>query len=231
MTRCPRTERPRPIGELEQLILAALTARSGGDLLYRRNRENGKLFRLAPSIHDMRAVARERAEEDGHTDAKWKRRFNRAWRALCDCGALEVPCLIPIAEVSPACQRHVHNLADGTYIDGGRHRLYVRLTGKPAPPPSPRVVCCECGIDLPNAHRLRKRCRACSANLVKRHNAKTAAERPKRRRTQLATAGCECCRRTFFVAKSDQLFCSPVCTQKTYRERKAMVARDLQPSR
>ncbi len=120
MTQCPRPGRSPPVGEMEQLILAALTARSGGDLVYRRNRKNGKLFCLALGIHDMRAVARELADEHGHIDAKWMSRFNRAWRALCDCGVLEVPSLIPIAEAFPACQRHVHNLRDGTYIDGGR---------------------------------------------------------------------------------------------------------------
>jgi hypothetical protein len=72
---------------LEQLILAALVARGGADLVYGRNYRNGKLFCLAPGIHDMRAVAREVAERSGRINAEWMSRFYRAWRSLCD-GAL-----------------------------------------------------------------------------------------------------------------------------------------------
>jgi hypothetical protein len=208
---------------MEQLILAALAGRSGGDLVSRRKDKNGKLFRLAPGIHDMRAVAREIAERDGHIDAKWMGSFYRAWRALCDCGVLEAPSLIPITEMFPACQRRVHNLGDRTYIGGGRNRLYVRLTGKPAPT-QPAATCRECGVGLTTTHRLRKWCAGCKANLFRRRNAQTAAERLKRRRDQLAGARCECCGENFTAAKSDQLFCSSVCRQRTYRERKAKPA-------
>jgi hypothetical protein len=82
---------------MEHLILAALEARSGGDLVYRRNHKSG-LFCLAPGIHDMHTVARELAERSSHINAKWMRRFYRAWRALCDSGALEAPSLIPIGK-------------------------------------------------------------------------------------------------------------------------------------
>jgi hypothetical protein len=169
---------------MEQLILAALGARSGGDLVHRRNYKSGKLFCLAPGIHDMHAVARELAEERGHRNAKWMRRFDRAWRSLCDVGALEAPSLIPIAEVFRACRSRVHNLGDGAYIDGGRNRLYVRLTGRPASPPPPAAVCRECGVDLMTTHGLRKWCTACRAKLIKHRNVQTAAERLKRRRIQ-----------------------------------------------
>jgi hypothetical protein len=132
---------------MEQLILVALAARPGGDLVYRRKYKNGELFCLAPGIHDMRAVARELAERSDRINAVWMSRFYRAWRSLCDGGALEAPSLIPVTKVFPACQRRVHNLNAGVYIDGGRNRLYVKLTDRPAPPPRPAAVCCECGVD------------------------------------------------------------------------------------
>jgi hypothetical protein len=159
---------PSPSAEsMEHLILATLAARPGGDLVYRRNQESRKLFCLAPGIHDMHAVARELAERSNHINAKWMRRFYPAWRALCDSGALDAPSLIPIAEAFPACQRRVHNLGDGAYIDGGRNRFYVRLTGRPAPPPPLAVVCRECGVDLHSTYRLRKWCAGCKAKLIK----------------------------------------------------------------
>jgi hypothetical protein len=78
---------PNPsAGSMEHLILAALEARSGGDLVYRRNHKSGKLFCLALGIHDMHTVARELAERSSHINARWMRRFYRAWRALCDSG-------------------------------------------------------------------------------------------------------------------------------------------------
>jgi hypothetical protein len=216
---------PSPsVKSMEQLILVILAARSGGDLVYRRNYKNGKLFCLAPGIHDMRAVARELAERSGRINAEWMSRFYRAWRSLCDGGALEAPGLIPVTEVFPACQRRVHNLNDGAYIDGGRNRLYVRLTGRPAPPPRPAAVCRECGVDLPSTHRLRKWCTACKAKLFKRRNMQAAAKRLKQRRIQLAGAKCECCGNNFTAVRSNQLFCSSTCKQTTYRERKAKIA-------
>jgi hypothetical protein len=209
---------------MEQVIPAALEARSGGDLVYRRNHKSGKLFCLAPGIHDMHTVARELAERSGHINARWMRRFYRAWRALCDSGVLEAPSLIPIAEAFPTCQRRVHNLGQGAYIDGGRNRFYVRLTGRPPPPPPPTAVCHECGVDLHSTYRLRKWCAACKAKLIKHRNEQAAAKRLKRRRIQLAGAKCECCGRTFTAVRSNQLFCSSVCKQRTYRERKATLA-------
>jgi hypothetical protein len=165
---------PSPSAEsMEHLILAALEARSGGDLVYRRNHKSGRLFRLAPGIHDMQAVARGLAERSRHINAKWMRRFYRAWRALCDSGALEAPSLIPIAEAFPACQRRVHHLGEGAYIDGGRNRFYVSLTGRAAPPPPPT----ECGVDLHSTQRLRKWCATCKAKLIKHRNVQARVER------------------------------------------------------
>jgi hypothetical protein len=211
---------PSPSAEsMEQLILAALEARSGGDLVYRRNHESGRLFCLAPGIHDMHAVARELVERSSHINARWMRRFNRAWRALCDSGALEAPSLIPIAEAFPACQRRVHNLGDGAYIDGGRNRFYVRLTGRPAPPPPLAVVCRECGVDLHSTYRLRKWCAGCKARLIKHRNVQAASERLKQRHIRLAGAKCEFCGRNFTAVRSNQLFCSSTCKQTAYRAR------------
>jgi hypothetical protein len=213
---------PSPSAEsMEHLILAALEARSGGDLVYRRNHKSGKLFCLAPGIHDMHTVARELAERSSHINARWMRRFYRAWRALCDSGALEAPSLIPIAEAFPACQRRVHNLGDGAYIDGGRNRFYVRLTGRPASPPPPAAVCRECGVDLMTTHGLAKWCATCKAKLFKHRNVQARAERSKRLRIQLAAAKCECCGKNFTAVRSNQLFCSSTCKQTAYRERKA----------
>jgi hypothetical protein len=212
---------PSPSAEsMEHLILAALEARSGGDLVYRRNHKSG-LFCLAPGIHDMHTVARELAERSSHINARWMRRFYRAWRALCDSGALEAPSLIPIAEAFPACQRRVHNLGDGAYIDGGRNRFYVRLTGRPASPPPPAAVCRECGVDLMTTHGLAKWCATCKAKLFKHRNVQARAERSKRLRIQLAAAKCECCGKNFTAVRSNQLFCSSTCKQTAYRERKA----------
>jgi hypothetical protein len=212
----------------EQSILAALAARPGGDMICGRNHDKDFLFRLAPGMHDVRAVARELAQAEGVfisrrgtiEDWPWTRRFYRALRALRDAGAIEAPSLIPIAEAFPACQRRVHDLRDGAYLDGARDRRYVRLTGKATPSLPSTVVCRECGIELPGVHRLRKWCAACKTNLFKRRNAQTAAEQLKRRRTQLARAVCKFCSETFTAAKSDQLFCSSACRQKAYRERK-----------
>jgi hypothetical protein len=214
---------PSPsVKSMEQLILVALAARPGGDLVYRRNK-NGELFCLGPGIHDMRAVVREVAERSGRIDAEWMSRFYRAWRSLCDGGALEAPDLIQVTEVFSACQRRVHNLNGGTYIDGGRNRLYVRLTGRPAPQPRPAVVCRACGVDLPSTHRLRKWCTACKAKLFKHRNMKAAAERLKERHVQLAGAKCECCGNNFTAVRSNQLFCSSTCKQTAYRKRKAKI--------
>lgn len=193
-----------------------------------RNHNKDWLFRLAPGIHDVRAVARELAQAEGVFisrrgtigDLSWTRLFYRVLHALRDAGAIEAPRLIPIAEAFPACQRCVHVLADGAYIDGARDRRYVRLTGTAAPSLPSTVVCRGCGIELPGAHRLRKWCAACKANLFKNRNARTAAEALKRRRAQLARAICKFCGTTFTAAKSDQLFCSSACKQKAYRERK-----------
>jgi hypothetical protein len=209
---------------MEQLILVALAARSGGDLVCRRNSRNGKLFRLAAGIHDMHAVARELAERSSHINARWMRRFYRAWRALCDAGALEAPSLIPIAKAFPACQGRVYNLSDGAYIESGRNRFYVRLTGRPPPPPPPVAVCRECGVDLMTTHRLAKWCTPCKAKLFKHRNEQAAAERLKRRRIQLAAAKCECCGTNFTAVRSNQLFCSSTCKQTTYRKRKPKMA-------
>jgi hypothetical protein len=159
---------PNPsAGSMEHLILAALEARSGGDLVYRRNHKSGKLFCLALGIHDMRTVARELAERSSHINARWMRRFYRAWRALCDSGA---------------------HLGDGAYIDGGRNRFYVRLTGRPASPPPPAAVCRECGVDLMTTHGLAKWCATCKAKMFKHRNVQARAERSKRLRIQLAAA-------------------------------------------
>jgi hypothetical protein len=212
------------VKSMEQLILATLAARSGGDLVSRRNSESGKLFCLAPGIHDMHAVARDLAERSGRINAKWMRRFYRAWRALCDSGALEVPSLIPIAEAFPACRRRVHNLGDGAYIDSDRNKFYVRLTDRRAPPPRPAAICRECGVDLMTTHRLAKWCTACKAKLIKHRNVQAAAERLKRRHIQLAAAKCECCGNSFTAVRSNQLFCSSVCRQTAYRERKVKLA-------
>jgi hypothetical protein len=211
----------------EQSILAALAARPGGDMVCGRNPDKDFLFKLSPGMHDVRAVARELARADGVfinrrgtvADWPWTRRFYRALRALRDAGAIEAPSLIPIAEAFPACQRPVHDLRDGAYLDGARDRRYVRLTGKAARS-LPTVVCGECGIELPGVHRLRKWCAACKANLFKRRNAQTAAERLTQRRTQLARIICKFCGKTFTAAKSDQLFCSSACKQRAYRERR-----------
>jgi hypothetical protein len=208
---------------LEQLILAALVARGGGDLVDGRNYRNGKLFCLAPGIYDMRAVARELAERSGCINAEWMSCFCRAWRSLCDGGALEALDLIKVTEVFSACKRRVHNLNGVTYIDGGRNRLYVKLTGKPVPQPRAAIVCCACGVDLPSAHRLRKWCTACKAKLFKRRNMKAAAERLEQRHVQLAGAKCGCCSKIFIAVRSNQLFCSSTCKQTAYRERKAEI--------
>jgi hypothetical protein len=205
---------PSPSAEsMEHLILATLAARPGGDLVYRRNQESRKLFCLAPGIHDMHAVARELAERS-HINAKWMGRFHRAWRALCDSGALDAPSLIPIAEAFPACRRRVRNLGEGAYIDGGRNRFYVRLTGRSASAPPPAAVCRKCGVDLMTTHGLAKWCTACKAKLIR-------AERSKRLRILLAGAKCECCGKNFTAVRSNQLFCSSTCKQMAYRERKA----------
>jgi hypothetical protein len=206
---------------MEQSILAALAARAGGDPVHRRNRRDGKLFQLATGIHDMRTVARELAEQHGHIDAGWLRRFYGAWRSLCDSGALEVPSLIPVAEVFPACQQRVYKVGDGTYLNGGRNRLYVSLTGKPAPPPRPVSVCRECGVGLPTKHRLRKWCAGCKTKLFRSRNVQAAAERKKQRRTRLADTKCERCGTKFTAARSNQVYCSSTCKQGVYRERKA----------
>jgi hypothetical protein len=216
----------------QQSILAALVARPGGDMVCGRNYNKDWLFKLAPGIHDVRAVARELAQAEGVFigrrgtigDWSWTCRFYRALRALRDAGAIEAPSLIPIAEAFPACQRRVRDLRDGAYLDGARDRRYVRLTGNAAPSLPSTVVCRECGIELPGVHRLRKWCTACKANLFKRRNAQTAAKALKRRRAQLARAMCKFCGTTFTAAKSDQLFCSSACKQKAYRERKTTLA-------
>jgi hypothetical protein len=131
--------------DLGPLVLSVLMERPGGDLVCRADYKRSELFRLAPGMHHMSTVCREIAqahggyiqpppevllgvtfERRGHVEVRWKRRFYRAWRALCDQGYIEAPSLVPIAEDKTG---RAMDLADGLFIDRGCRR-YVRVTQK-----------------------------------------------------------------------------------------------------
>jgi hypothetical protein len=192
---------------MEKLILEALAARLGGDVVRRANYHGGdELFRLAPGLHHIGAVMRELAqaqgafvqppsavfmgvtlERAGYIDAKWQRRFYRAWRRLSDCGLIEFPSLVPFA--GDYTGRAMH-LADGLYLSLNRSdRRYARLVENAvnsfsAKSPAP-VTCRKCGTPMPGAHHARKLCsEACrkgSAGKAQRGDGRTACRAPANR--------------------------------------------------
>lgn len=122
-------------GKTQLAILAHLEARGGGDLV---EVDYEPQVRLAPGIHDMRAVAKEMNRcLRGFSDSRRQAAFSRAVWGLIERRMVEPLSLAPLELHWPGTRwsRMVHELADGLYLAVPRgaqwKRRFVRFSSSP----------------------------------------------------------------------------------------------------
>jgi hypothetical protein len=127
---------------MEKLILDALVARSGGDVIAGKGRY--REFRLPNGVHHLATVALELAqangafvqpppretfgftiEQRGYIERRWLEAFYRAWRHLADRGLIECPQLI-----QDVINGRAVRFTDGSYLPPPKRsrRQYAKLS-------------------------------------------------------------------------------------------------------